>query len=277
MAIHRFEVGTLKCIVLSELQNPVTYDESYAGSLPNASFDQMRAVLNEIGAGETGNHDMNALFVDDGNNKLLVDTGLGNPERSGLLASLAEADLSPEDITIVYLTHFHGDHIGGLTQPDGSLTFPNARYVTMKEEWEHWTNEATLATMGERAALIQQKILPLKDKMTLLAHSNAMMPGVQVVAAPGHTPGHSGLLLNSMGQRLLALADTIGRLPQFTRPDWHFIYDADKPQAVLTREAMLELAADENLLTFFYHMAFPGLGYVERAGKGFRWVPVASN
>lgn len=275
MAIYPFEVGTLKCAVLSEVSNPIPYDEQFAQAMANASFEQVRAALDDLGEGKMGERTMNCLLIDDGNTKLLVDTGLGNPEHSGLLTALSEAGVSPDEIDIVYLTHFHGDHIGGMTNAEGQPTFPNARYVTMRQEWDYWTSPATFKAIGDdRAGLTQKKLLPFEGKFTLLAHGGSIMGGVQIMAAPGHSPGHSGLLVNSLGQRLLVLGDALTRMPQVARPDFHFVYDADKNQAVLTREAMLELAADEALLTHFYHLPFPGLGHITRAGKGFRWQAV---
>ncbi len=99
-------------------------------------------------------------------------------------------------------------------------------------------------------------------------------PSVTLVAMPGHTPGHTGLLIEANGERLLHVVDLLHTLPQFKYPNWHINFDSDGPLAEQSRKAILARAADEKLLTMFYHLPFPGLGHVVRAGSAFSFQPI---
>ena len=103
-------------------------------------------------------------------------------------------------------------------------------------------------------------------------------PGLTLVPAPGHTRGHSALRVTSGAASLLCAADAFHD-PAFdvAHPAWRTAFDWDPAQAEASRRALLEEAAVERELVFAYHMPFPGLGHVERAGEGYAWTPVRTN
>ena len=105
-------------------------------------------------------------------------------------------------------------------------------------------------------------------------HGDELLPGVHTIAAGGHTPGHTALLLESGGERLLCVGDTFYDPLQLTHPDWATPWDLDRPSSVASRRNILEWAADERLLIHAYHLPFPGLGTVGRRGASFTWHPV---
>lgn len=205
------------------------------------------------------------VLVNTGAELVLFDTGLA-PE--GTVAAMQAAGVTPDQVSIVVLTHMHGDHIGGLSGEDGTPTFANARYVTGAVEHNHWSGAANEG--------FDAKVKPLNEKFTFLDDGGSVVSGITAMAAPGHTPGHFAYGLESDGARMLLVADTTNHYVwSLQRPDWEVRFDADKAQAAETRKRMLSMLAADRIPFAGYHMPFPGIGYVEAQGDGFRFVPAS--
>ena len=204
--------------------------------------------------------------VSTGGETVLFDTGL---DAAGITAPLSEAGIAPEDVSVVVLTHMHGDHIGGLTGEDGTPTFANARYVTGQAEFDAW---AKMDNEGFEA-----KVRPLAEKMTFVGDGDSVVSGITGMAAHGHTPGHMVYMLESGGERLLLVADTANHYVwSLAYPDWEVRFDMDKAQAAATRKEVFGMLAAERIPFVGYHMPFPGTGFVETRGEGgFRYVPTS--
>lgn len=203
-------------------------------------------------------------LVETGTETVLFDTGLAP---AGITAALAAAGVAPEAVTLVVLTHMHGDHIGGLA--DGPApTFTHARYVTGQTEFDHWAKAGNEGFEG--------KVRPLADRMTFLADGGSPVSGITALAAPGHTPGHMAYRLDSDGKAMILTADLANHYVwSLERPDWEVRYDMDKAQAAASRRALLGQIAADRLPFVGYHMPFPGVGFLEPRGEGFRFVPAA--
>lgn len=135
-------------------------------------------------------------LVNTGSELILFDTGLGAGAREGglgqLRARLEASGYTPEDVTVVVITHFHGDHIGGLME-NGEPAFPNARYVTGQAEYDFWTAEERLSGPTENAARgVQANVVPLAEKTTFIGDGDEVVPGITGMLAAGHTPGQIG-------------------------------------------------------------------------------------
>lgn len=204
------------------------------------------------------------VLIETGAETVLFDTGLA-PE--GITAALAAAGKAPEDITTVVITHMHGDHIGGLMAGD-TETFPKARYVTGRIEYDHWTK------VGSDA--VDAKVKPLAAKFAFIGDGDAPVPGMTAVLAPGHTPGHMAYLIESEGRSLMLTADTANHYVwSVGQPDWEVRFDMDKAQAAATRKRLLGQIAETRMPFIGYHMPFPAVGYLEASGPGFRFVPAS--
>ncbi|WP_222182909.1 MBL fold metallo-hydrolase [Geminicoccus harenae] len=219
------------------------------------------------------------VLVDTGEAVVLFDTGNvpgRQPTAAFLVDHLQAVGYGPDQVDVVVLTHMHGDHIGGLMQ-DGQPTFPNARYVTGQVEYDFWAADERLSGATEQGAtLFRANMMPLAEKTTFLADEGEVVPGIRAVAAFGHSPGHMAYHIESDGQRLLLWADTANHyVMSVQRPDWHVRFDMDKEAAAATRRRILDMAAADRLLVSGYHMPFPALGFIERSGESFRWVPVS--
>ncbi|NEY90383.1 MBL fold metallo-hydrolase [Tabrizicola oligotrophica] len=203
-------------------------------------------------------------LVNTGSELVLFDTGL---DPAGITAVLAAAGVAPDQVDVVVLTHMHGDHIGGLMGAAGP-TFVNARYVTGAVEHNHWS------AAGNEG--FDTKVRPLNDKMTLLDDGGPVAPGITALAAFGHSPGHMAYMLESGGKLLAITADTANHhVWSLANPDWEVRFDADKPAAAASRKAIFGMVAADRIPFIGYHMPFPGLGYVEAQGAGFRYVPAS--
>lgn len=203
-------------------------------------------------------------LVETGAEVVLFDTGL-TPE--GITSALTAAGVAPEAVTLVVLTHMHGDHVGGLS--DGTTpTFPNARYVTGRIEFDHW------AKTGNEG--FETKVRPLAAQMSFLEDGESPVPGLTALLAPGHTPGHMAWRVESGDRALILTADTANHYVwSLQRPDWEVRFDMDKAEAAATRRRILGMIAAERLPFIGYHMPFPAAGFLEPLGTGFRFVPAS--
>lgn len=231
---------------------------------------------------------VNCLLIRAAGSTILVDTGLGPsaaPALGALRTHLPLVGLTPADIDMVFITHAHFDHIGGLL--DGSSpAFPRARVLLAKAEHDFWLKATPndLAKSGvpeaNRPGMIQgaqNMINTLGNSLELLGDNATIVPGVKALALPGHTPGHTGVTITSGDRTLHFLGDAITHPTlSFRRPDFAFIYDADPDLAATTRKGLLEkLAATkgrEQIATT--HAGFPGIGVVVGDAGKFRFNPV---
>ncbi|WP_170346426.1 MBL fold metallo-hydrolase [Ruegeria atlantica] len=208
-------------------------------------------------------------LVNTGSELVLFDTGLG---QGGIQAALADAGVTPDQIDVVVITHMHPDHIGGMTT-EGAPTFANARYVTASPEYDFWAAQDAGNRVGD---LVAEKVTPLAEKMTFVEDGGEVASGITAVAAYGHTPGHTVYHLESNGQRLVLTADLANHYVwSFAHPEWEVRFDMDKAAATAARRNVLGMLAADKVPMVGYHMPFPGAGYVEARGEGFRFVPVS--
>ncbi len=201
-----------------------------------------------------------------GDEVILFDTGLN---AAGITAPLKAAGVSPDEVTVVVLTHMHGDHIGGLTDDSGAPTFANARYVTGQKEFDAW------AKMDSDP--FNAKVKPMAEKMSFIGDGDAVVSGVTGMAANGHTPGHMTYMLESNGEQLVLIADTANHYVwSLAYPDWEVKFDMDKAAAAASRKQVLGMLSADKIPFVGYHMPFPGLGYVAPRGEGgFQYVPMS--
>ncbi|SET67915.1 MBL fold metallo-hydrolase [Oceanicella actignis] len=274
--VRRFELGAFEVATLSDGMRAGEGPHPIFGQ--NVSAEEVAALLeaNFLPAGRFVNG-FTPTLVNTGAELILFDTGLGEgarPAMGGLRARLAEAGVTPEQIDVVVLTHMHPDHIGGLTE-GGAPAFPNARYVIGAAEYDFWTAPGRDSGPTERVArLVQEKVVPLAERARFVKPGDAVAPGIEAVAAFGHTPGHMAWHLESEGRRLMLCADACNHyVVSLQRPDWHVRYDMDKEAAAATRKSLFGMIAADRIPFVGYHMPFPAVGFVEPLGEGFRFVP----
>jgi len=280
----RFKTGKLKCIAVSDgslTYAPPTFPPPNTLLFANAPRERLGEVLLEhhIQADQWAEWTSPyiCLVVDTGDHLVLVDTGAGGlaPTTGRLLQNLRAEGIAPTDIDKVILTHGHPDHIAGNTDAEGKLTFPNARYVMWKDEWDFWTSEQTKEKLDEHVREVLLKFArdnlpPIQGKIDLFDREKEIVPGIRAVTAPGHTPGHMALEISSEGEQLLCTADLVLHPIHLEHPEWHAVVDFVPEQVVATRRRILNWAAARKALVLAFHFPFPGLGHVIQKGEGWK-------
>lgn len=243
------------------------------------------AALSDYGQGKQDgaiNLPINSFAVNAGGKLSLIDAGAGvlfAPTMGAFDEGLAAAGIGVEDVDRILLTHMHVDHVGGLLNDDGSARFPHAELVVSKTEWEFWWNDAIMNSDAAKPMLpffqgARVATGPYKDRVTLFDGETDLGQGVTSLPLPGHTPGHTGFVLNSEDDAVLFWGDIIHVTGlQFTNPEYLMVFDMDPEQTLATRRRMFDMAASDGLLLAGSHIDFPGLGRVRRDGDGYRYQP----
>ena len=270
MSVHQLTIGEIECAVLQEGAAFMDRD-SVIARYPNADPADVAAAL----GASAPSGSLNLLYINSGGTRILADVGFGEFGPTGMGGArrrLESLGLSPADIDIVFLTHFHGDHIAGFFTPDGAAVYSGATFITMQAEWDEWMDRwAASNTDADQQNLY--RFQALRQRFQFVSAGDEIAPGVAVVDLKGHTLGHAGLLVESGGERLLHVVDLLHQQFQFANFDWHFAFDTDSELAVQTRRRVLQQCADEEVLTLFYHLEFPGLGRITRADETYVWNP----
>lgn len=218
-------------------------------------------------------------LVDTGSDVILFDTGFGEGGREKgngqLVAGMQLLGYEPAQVTLVVLTHMHGDHIGGLME-GGKPAFENARYAAGGVEYDFWKDPARVGSPAENGHKgVLKNVVPLAEKMTFIKEGSEVAPGIVAHEAFGHSPGHLIFRLESEGKGLIVTGDTANHyVLSLQNPDWEVRFDADKAKAAESRRKVFDMIAAEKLPFVGYHMPYPAAGFVEKSGNGYRYVPV---
>ena len=193
---------------------------------------------------------------------VLVDTGMGpgphptrGNRRGDLLNQLKLQGVNPEDVTTVVHTHLHHDHIGWNISGDGSVgvrpTFPRARYLVPRADWEHFTTPSVLETVP----YVRDSVVPLEKLgvMELIEGEHTITSEISTVPTPGHTPGHINVIITSQGQKGAVVGDMIHSKVQIQEPGWCSRADIDVELGLRSREAMLERFEQEGFIVAAGH------------------------
>lgn len=223
----------------------------------------------------------NHIIIELGENKILVDVGSGNrflPTTGRMLQNLANAGIDEAEITHVALTHAHPDHIWGVRDDFDEAIFPDAKYLIGKTEFDWWMTEDLVNQVEpNNQSMVLGAVNSLnaaRPQLNLVSDDYEIVPGVRMIATPGHTVGHMSVIVESEGHSLLVTGDAI-RDPYVSleRPDWFAKVDIDPDKTVNTRKKLLNKAAADRMAILSYHFPFPGVGHVIKDGKAFRFIP----
>ncbi|MGB8665605.1 MAG: MBL fold metallo-hydrolase [Serratia inhibens] len=226
---------------------------------------------------------VNAYLINTGSKLVMIDAGAGKLLGNGLdqlVTHLRAAGYQPEQVDEIYLTHMHPDHLGGLTE-NGQARFPNALVRASQQDADFWLSEKHLQqAKAEDKANFENAIAAIKPYQAAghfkpFSNDGELSPGIAAFATHGHTPGHSVYQVTSQGKKLLLLGDLIHvAAVQFAHPQVAISFDSDPKAAVVQRLRVFGDSARQSELVGAAHLSFPGLGYLNKQGEGYNWVPL---
>lgn len=278
---HRvqWQVGAVQITRVQELEAP-----GMRFIVPQATIENLAGIpwlTPFLAANGDALGSVHTLVLDVDDRRIIVDTCIGNDKerriptwhkRQGpFLSRLVAAGYPPESIDTVICTHLHVDHVGWNTRwVDGQWvpTFPRARYLVARPEWEHWSTSEEHWTQ----ILMADSVRPIfaAGLVDLVETDHIVHDGIRFEATPGHTPGHISLHIASQGEEAIITGDFVHHPCQFARPDWGSSADADPALADRTRKAFMARYADTPTLIIGTHFAGPSAGRLVRDGQAYR-------
>jgi glyoxylase-like metal-dependent hydrolase (beta-lactamase superfamily II) len=264
--VRAFTIGDLSAVALRDGNLELPNDNKVFGV--GRTPEEVAAVLTAAGL-PTDKLSLTVapLLVKAKDRVLLFDTGAGTnfgPGSGHLLASFAEAGIDPQSVTDIFISHSHGDHVGGLLDAQGALTFPNATIHLSAPEWTHMSGNPQYAAL----------VAAVKPKIAEFAPGAEIIPGtVKAIEVAGHTPGHSAYLITSAAASLLFVGDSMHHfVVSVQKPEWTIAFDGDAATAQKSRADLIASSAANGQRIYAVHFPFPGVGKFEKRDSGIVWV-----
>ena len=271
--ISEIAVGSLKVVALrdGELFLP-------SGALVNLSEQDLKTISNDE-TSRLAYSNVNAYLVQSKDQNLLVDSGcrdLFGPTCGFVQEALKEAGLVPSDITDIFLTHLHPDHIAGTIDTDGTAVFENATLKVLDLEYNFWSSQdfdETEVNGADWANLAKAVLHAYKDRLETLSFDSDIAPGVSSVSIPGHTPGHSGFRVDDGRESLIQMGDIL-HVPnlQLINPNVATVFDIDPEAALKSRREVLDMVSTDKMLCTSGHMLDQKFGHLEKNGTGYNFI-----
>ena len=248
---------------IGEYQGVILHDFAYAHAaedlIVNPNIEKLKKItseynfaLPEISVG------YNNLLLRNDERNILIDAGIQKP-MGELYLGLTELDISPKDIDIIIITHTDRDHVGGIIDDKGKISFPNARYIMLKEAWEHWASEENRKRLTklnnwteDKTHFVWEIFSKIKKSMQFVSSGEEFVSGMKLVSATGHRYDHSIFEYVSLSERFVHLADAVVHPLFMANSEWYS-------------------------QVFASHFPFPGLGYVKQEKKYWKWKPVKTS
>ncbi|MES1936783.1 MBL fold metallo-hydrolase [Salinisphaera hydrothermalis] len=272
--VHQLRIGDFMLTTLLDAQMEASF------ALPqNIDEAEVRRLHQQSRRPTPPRITLNVYLLDTGDRKILIDTGLGGLAGDAgpyLLENLATIGVAPADIDTVLITHVHPDHVGGLIDADDNAVFPQATVLVPAGELDYWGGEIPDDVSDAQKGQFQaaHRVIAAVGSQMQHLEGTEVLPGITRVPLPGHTPDHSGYRIESGHERILLWTDVV-HMPQiqFPCPDAGVAFDTDIAQARETRHAIMAELAESGEMVGGHHLDFPGIGYVEADGDGYRFLP----
>jgi glyoxylase-like metal-dependent hydrolase (beta-lactamase superfamily II) len=277
VAPHTFRLGNLDLHVLSD---GTYYQDAGAvfGIVPRVMWERVASpVLDGQYRMPLG---LNCVLLRSHDTTVLIETGVGDKEghrrqaspasEGTLLDALASLGARPDQVDVVINTHLHADHCGWNTRagPGGHAvpTFPNARYLIERGEWQ----AAIRPNERTRATYLAENLLPLEEagQLDLIDGERAVTPEITIVPTRGHTEDHASVVITSAGETAIYIGDMVQHHVQLERTAWVSAFDLLPLVSMETKKRIVERAIRDRALIVSVHSPFPGLGRISMGEDG---------
>jgi len=269
--ISQTSVGNFKVTALRD--GELSLPSEVLMNLSDEQSQQIKADENS----KLATSNVNAYLIQTEGKNLLIDSGcrdLFGPTCGFLQDALKEAELEPNEITDIFLTHLHPDHVAGAINAEGSAVFENASFKVIDLEYNFWTSDTftdSEVNGNDWASLARAALNAYKDKIETISFGKDIIPGVTSVSIPGHTPGHSGFRVDEGNETLIQMGDIL-HVPnlQLENPSISTVFDVDSEEALKSRKELLDMVSTDKILCTSGHMIQPKFGYIEKSGTSYK-------
>lgn len=272
-AVNTLEAGGARLDMVSDGNLVLPFDTALE-DLPAEFLAELRNRY-DLG-GDQMTPPCNHTLLRDGDRTVLFDVGAGfdfMPSAGMLPDTLNDMGVAPGDVTHLVITHAHPDHIWGLLDDFDEVFLPNAQIIMGRAEWDYWTDPDTIDTIGADrqsfAVGAARRLDRIADRVILIEDGAEVVPGVEAVSSPGHTPGHMSYQVQLGGQGVLVTGDAIGNGHiAFERPAFESSSDQNPQMGAASRVALLDRITADDLLVAGFHVHDGGLGRAEKLADG---------
>ncbi|TJU98298.1 MAG: MBL fold metallo-hydrolase [Mesorhizobium sp.] len=281
VGFYKYKVGDIEVTAVYDGIWRKPHDPDF---IKDVSVDDTKAALAKAGLPtEFMPIPLTVVVLKMGGKLIMMDAGSGvgqwQANATHLPANMAAAGIDYKAIDTIMISHFHPDHVWGLMEKGTNTpVFPNAELIVHATEYNWWTDPSRLAKLPEGRKPAGKRIaenFPKWKNWKLVKDGAEVAPGIQIIAAPGHTPGHSVYLANSGGEQLMISADTM-YVPALLapHPEWQGAYDQDGSTAIATRHKIVDRVIADNIRISGSHFPFPGAGVFVKDGSAYAFTPV---
>jgi glyoxylase-like metal-dependent hydrolase (beta-lactamase superfamily II) len=275
---YRMKLGSFEVTALNDGLFQLRVDQLLQSTDPNLVAARLRAAYLGVPLATS----VNTYLIHTGNKLVMIDTGhnaQGGAPTGLVLKHLRDSGYTPEQVDEIYITHFHGDHINGLTTADGKPVYPNAVVRADQRESGFWLGDAAQAPEGARGGMANaQRVMKpylAAGRFKPFDGATELVKGVRAIPSYGHTPGHTIYAVESGAEKLMLWGDLMHvAAVQFPNPEVTIQFDSDPKAAAPQRAAQFAAAAQAGYYVAATHLSFPGIGRLRADGSGYDWLPV---
>ncbi|PBB19693.1 MBL fold metallo-hydrolase [Mesorhizobium sp. WSM4313] len=280
VGFYKYKVGSLEVTAVYDGIWRKPHDPAF---IKDVSVDDTKAALAKAGlTTEFMPIPLTVVVLKMNGRTIMMDAGSGvgqwQANATHLPANMKAAGIDYKAIDTIMISHFHPDHVWGLMEKGtNDPVFPNAELIVNATEYNWWTDPSRLAKLPEGRKPAGKRIaenFPKWKNWKLVDDGTEVVPGIRIMAAPGHTPGHSVYHVDAGSEQFLVSADTM-YVPALLapHPEWQGAYDQDGPMAIATRHKIIDQVIADNVRICGSHFPFPGTGSFVKDGNAYAFTP----
>ena len=280
VGFYKYKVGSLEVTAVYDGIWRKPHDPAF---IKDVSVDDTKAALAKAGlTTEFMPIPLTVVVLQMNGRTIMMDAGSGvgqwQANATHLPANMKAAGIDYKAIDTIMISHFHPDHVWGLMEKGtNNPVFPNAELIVNATEYNWWTDPSRLAKLPEGRKPAGKRIaenFPKWKNWKLVDDGAEVVSGIRIMAAPGHTPGHSVYHVDAGSEQFLVSADTM-YVPALLapHPEWQGSYDQDGPMAITTRHRIIDQVIADNVRICGSHFPFPGTGSFVKDGSAYAFTP----